>query len=70
MAGGGIRGGMVLGSSDALAGEPKDRPVAVEDFAATIHCLLGIDHGKELMAPGNRPVQIMQNGQPIKELVS
>ena len=69
MAGGGIKGGTVLGSSDPLAGEPKDRPVAVEDFATTIYSLLGINHNKDLMAPGNRPIQIMQNGNPIRELL-
>src|SRR5580765_5835684 len=35
LAGAGIKGGQVYGSSDALAGEPKDNPVKVEDLVAT-----------------------------------
>jgi uncharacterized protein (DUF1501 family) len=70
MAGGGIKRGMVLGSSDAIAGEPANRPVSVEDFTATIHSLLGIDHEKDLMAPGNRPIAIMQNGKPLREAMA
>jgi len=70
MAGGGIKPGTILGSSDALAGEPKDRPVSVEDFTSTIYHLLGINYNKDLMASGNRPIAIMQNGQPLRELLS
>lgn len=41
LAGGGVHGGQVLGSSDNLAGEPKDHPVHVSDFVATIYHALG-----------------------------
>ncbi|HEV3342145.1 MAG TPA: DUF1501 domain-containing protein [Pirellulales bacterium] len=41
LAGGGVQGGQVLGSSDNLAGEPKDHPVHVSDFVATIYHALG-----------------------------
>jgi len=70
MAGGGIKSGYVLGSSDSIASEPATRPVSVEDFTATIYHLLGIDHTKDLMAPGNRPIAIMQNGQPLREVLA
>jgi hypothetical protein len=42
MAGGGIRGGQVYGSSDATGAEPRDRPVCPADVVATIHKVLGI----------------------------
>ena len=42
LAGGGIRGGMVLGSSDATASHPVDHPVTPADLAATVHAALGL----------------------------
>lgn len=42
VAGGGVRGGQVIGSSDAIAGEPKDRPVSPAELAATVYHSLGI----------------------------
>jgi hypothetical protein len=42
-AGGSVRGGQVIGSSDRLGGEPRDRPVTPAEVAATIYRLLGID---------------------------
>jgi uncharacterized protein (DUF1501 family) len=42
MAGGGIRGGQIYGSSDATGSEPRDRPVTPANLAATIHKSLGI----------------------------
>jgi uncharacterized protein (DUF1501 family) len=45
-AGGGVRGGQVIGQSDATAGAPADRPVTPEDLAYTIHHVLGVDPDK------------------------
>ncbi len=42
-AGGGVRGGQVVGSSDRLGAEPRDRPVTPAEVAATIYCILGLD---------------------------
>ena len=67
MAGTGIPGGQVIGSSDTRAGEPKDRPVSVEDLGATIFKKLGIDYAKDYHANG-RPIRINKDGTPIKEL--
>ena len=67
MAGAGIPGGQVIGSSDERAGEPKDRPVSIEDLGATIYKKLGIDYTKDYHANG-RPVKINKDGTPIKEL--
>lgn len=69
MAGGGIKPGQVYGSSDATASEPSDDPVSVQDWAATIYACLGINADKELMAPGNRPVEIVDGGRVRKDLL-
>ena len=68
-AGGGTRGGQVIGSSNAEATEPKDNPINPGDMAATIFTKLGINPKKKLMAPGDRPLDIVREGEPIKQLV-
>ena len=69
LAGGGIRGGLVYGMSNATASEPEIDPVGPEDLATTMYHLLGIVADKELMAPGDRPIEIVDNGQVIKPLI-
>jgi len=70
MAGGGIKGGLVHGSSNATAAEPEDDPLSVEDWATTIYDRLGIDARKELMAPGSRPVEIVDGGTVVEQLIT
>jgi hypothetical protein len=70
MAGGGIKKGASYGSSNDTASEPQDDPVNVEDWGATIYHLLGIDHNKHLIAPGNRPVKIIDNGNIITSIIA
>ena len=68
-AGGGIAGGQVVGSSDATASEPRDRPVGPQEVLATIYHALGIDVHTELPGPQSRPVPIVDIGvEPISEL--
>ncbi len=69
LAGGGIKKGFVFGSSDPTASEPQDDPLSVEDLATTVYHQLGINAEKELMAPGNRPIEIVDGGQVRKELL-
>jgi hypothetical protein len=66
LAGAGIKGGQVYGSSDATGADPKDNPVSVEDLAATIYDRLGIDPTKEYHTPTGRPVKLSNNGTPIR----
>jgi hypothetical protein len=66
-AGAGVPGGQVIGSTDARAGEPKDRPVSIEDLGATVYKKLGIDYTQVYHTNG-RPVKINDGGQPIAEL--
>jgi hypothetical protein len=69
MAGGGIKGGISYGSSNATASEPEDDPLSVEDWAATIYHCLGINPDNKLIAPGDRPINIVKDGTVRKELL-
>ncbi len=69
MAGGGIKGGQVIGSSDEIGSAPKDRPTTPAQVAATVFRGLGIDLGTELPGAGNRPIPLVDRGvEPIAEL--
>jgi len=68
LAGGGVRGGQVVGASDRVGESPADRPVTPADLARTIYTLLGVDPDRELHTADGRPVQINQGGKPVKEL--
>ena len=69
MAGGGIKNGMTYGTSNATASEPDENAVTVEDWAATIYNRIGIVADKELMAPGDRPIEIVDGGNVLKDLI-
>ncbi len=69
IAGGGIQRGIVYGSSDPTASEPEDDALSIEDWAATIYNRLGIVADKELMAPGDRPIEIVDGGKVVQELI-
>jgi uncharacterized protein (DUF1501 family) len=69
LAGGGVHRGAIVGSSGATATEPEDCPISPEDLATTIYHQLGIDAGKELMAPGARPIEIVDGGKVRREIV-
>ena len=70
MAGGGVRGGQVIGESDALGEFVKERPVTPGDLAATIYTLLGIDPAHELHTPDGRPIRVApQDSKIVSELV-
>ena len=69
LAGGGIKGGQVVGSSDAIGGAPVDRPVTPSHVAATVYKCLGIPIDTELKTPQGRVVRLVDHGfDPIDEL--
>jgi uncharacterized protein (DUF1501 family) len=69
MAGGGIKGGQVIGSSDEIGAYPKDRPIPAGQVAATVLHGLGIDLESDLPGPGSRPMRVVDHGvEPIFEL--
>jgi uncharacterized protein (DUF1501 family) len=70
LAGGGIKRGQIYGSSDATASEPANNPLSVEDLATTMYNQLGIVADKELMAPGGRPIEIVDGGKVVEALLA
>ena len=68
LAGGGIKGGTVYGSSDEDGAEAKDQPVKVQDIHATICHALGINPNKDVMTPLARPMKLVDQGTPITGL--
>ena len=69
VAGGGFKRGLVYGSSNSTASEPEENPVRVEDVLTTVYHQLGINADKELMAPGARPIEIIDGGEVVKGLL-
>jgi hypothetical protein len=69
LAGGGIQRGEIYGSSNATASEPDRDPVTVEDFLATVYHQLGINAEDRLLAPGDRPIDIVRGGKVIDGLI-
>ena len=69
LAGAGIPGGQVIGSSDRIGGYPDSRPLRPRDLAATVFHLLGIEPGREFLDPIGRPRMVTDGGIPIRELV-
>lgn len=69
LAGGGVAGGRVVGSSDAVGGAPSSRPVSPEQFAATIYHSLGIPQTLAWFDSQDRPHAVYY-GDPIYELLS
>ena len=70
LAGGGLQKGVVYGKSDQLAAEPEEDPVSPEDLATTVYKQLGIVADKELMAPGERPIEIVDGGKVIEDIIA
>jgi hypothetical protein len=70
MVGGGVRGGQVIGRTDAEAATVAERPVSTLDFMATVCRVLGIDHNKQNQSGNGRPVRIVDRGaNPITQLI-
>ena len=67
VAGGGVRGGRVIGRSDATAGEPADRPVSPAELVATVFHAVGIPAEATMPGPDGQPVQVYP-AAPVREL--
>jgi len=67
LAGGGIRGGQVYGSSDRDAAYPKSNPVSPEDMLATMYYALGIPHDALIYDQLKRPHHVVE-GTPLRKL--
>jgi uncharacterized protein (DUF1501 family) len=69
LGGGGVRGGRVVGKSDARAERPASDPYGPEDLSATLFTLLGVDPKEEFYTPEGRPVAVVNGGRVIRELL-
>jgi hypothetical protein len=70
LAGGGIKAGVVHGSSDRIGARPSSNPVTPADVVATIYHCLGIASDLELQDRLGRPFQLVPWGSPIRELLA
>ncbi len=70
LAGGGLARGVVHGASNASGAEPERDPVKPADLAATVFAQLGIDPEQKLMAPGDRPIDLVREGRVLREVLA
>ena len=68
-AGAGVRGARVIGRTDRDGGFVQDRPYTPDDYAATLYEFLGIDRGRPIYTPDNRPVYLAAEGELMSELL-
>jgi hypothetical protein len=69
MAGGGLKGGVVIGATNAKAEHPVQRPLTPADVHATIYHVLGIDPNLMFKDHTGRPIPILDEGKAIEELI-
>ena len=69
LAGGGVAGGQVYGSSDKNGAEPVEGVTSPEDLAATLYAALGINPHHQIVMPDGRPVPLVDGGQPIRTIL-
>jgi hypothetical protein len=70
MGGGGVKGGMVVGSTDKNGTRPNTRPLKPCHIHATIYEVLGIDPKLHLLDPSGRPTPVLDDPTPIEELLA
>ena len=68
LAGGGVRGGQVVGGTTQDGSAVKDRPVRVDDLWRTCCTALGVDPDHEHLSPLGRPLRVIDGGEPVGEL--
>lgn len=70
LAGGGMKGGIIHGATNAQGTEPSEGLVGPADLGSTIFTQLGIDPNERLMSPGGRPIDIVRGGQVIQNILA
>jgi uncharacterized protein (DUF1501 family) len=68
-AGGGLRMGQAIGTTNALAEYPTSKPATPGCVLSTMYRVLGIDHHHVFHDQAQRPLPILNEGEPIKELI-
>jgi uncharacterized protein (DUF1501 family) len=70
LAGGGVRGGQVIGSTDQNGAEVRDRPITVPDLYRTVAQVLDVNADKQRVAPSGRPIKTVNGGTLIDGLLA
>ncbi len=68
IAGGGIKGGQVIGRTSETGAAVEDSPVTVPDLLQTVCHSLNVEAGKENMSPLGRPMKIVDGGKVVDQL--
>jgi hypothetical protein len=66
---GAVRTGQVIGETDGRAERPRNRALGAQNVLGTIYHALGIDYKEKLNDFSGRPMQLLDDGEPISELV-
>ncbi len=69
LAGGGVKGGQVIGRTSPDGGEVADRPVKPKDLFQTVYTTLGINPDHENMSLVGRPIRLVDEGEVVSELL-
>ena len=69
VSGGGMPTGQVIGETNARGEQPKERPLSPNDLWATVYRHLGIDFEHAFPDHAGRPMPILADGMPIRELI-
>jgi Protein of unknown function (DUF1501) len=69
LGGGGVKGGQIVGSTNAKGEVPQDRAVTPSDIHATIYHVLGVDPKVHFLDHTGRPVPALDSGEVIHELI-
>lgn len=69
MAGGGLKGGVVVGATNSKAEHPIERALKPADILATVYRVMGIDPKLSFKDHAGRPIPILDEGAPISEIV-
>jgi hypothetical protein len=67
--GGGVKGGQLYGSTNRLGTRPHTKAVTPSNIHATIYTVLGIDPKLQILEPSGRPVNVLDDPEPITELL-
>ncbi len=69
VAGGGLKMGQMVGASTAKGERPKDNPITVPQLMSTLYGAIGIDPSQTFNNGAGRPMYVLDDRQPVKELL-
>jgi len=68
LAGGGVKGGFIYGSSDKEGMSVADKQTSPQDFLSTVGWSLGLPVDEVVMSPSNRPFTVGDKGRPVMDV--